>query len=165
MSAGAQVIATVTPAEEAADRTQALDWGRVARDLDARGSAMLERLILPDECQALAALYPVDALFRSRVVMARHGFGRGEYKYFSYPLPEIVAVLRTTLYPHLAPIANRWNEAMGIDVRYPKSTRTSSRGATKPGKPSRPRSCCSMERMTITACIRMCTASTYSPYR
>jgi hypothetical protein len=98
---------------------------------------MLERLIRPDECQALAALYPVDALFRSRVVMARHGFGRGEYKYFSYPLPEIVAALRTTLYPHLAPIANRWNEAMGIDVRYPEEhadfiARCHEAGQTKP---------------------------------
>lgn len=73
----------------------------------------------PEECAALAALYGTDGIFRSRVVMARHGFGRGEYQYFSYPLPEPVADLRAWLYPRLVPIANRWNEAMSIDVRYP----------------------------------------------
>jgi uncharacterized protein len=101
-------------------RIRALDWGRVGQELDARGNAMLEGLLSPKECQALAALYSLDARFRTRVVMARHGFGRGEYKYFSYPLPDIIAGLRTGLYCHLAPIANRWNAAMGIDVRYPK---------------------------------------------
>ncbi|RYZ32649.1 MAG: proline hydroxylase, partial [Myxococcaceae bacterium] len=72
-----------------------------------------------EECEALALLYDVEDAFRSRVVMARHGFGRGEYQYFEYPLPEVVSELRTALYPWLAPIANRWNTAMGIDVRYP----------------------------------------------
>lgn len=97
----------------------AVDWERVSRDLDARGNAVLEQLIPPDECRALAALYPDDRMFRSRVVMGRHGFGRGEYKYFDYPLPEPIAALRTALYPHLVATANRWNEAMGIAVRYP----------------------------------------------
>jgi hypothetical protein len=96
-----------------------LDWARVSEDLDARGSAVLGGLISPEECRGLAALYPEDSIFRSRVVMSRHGFGRGEYKYFSYPLPEIIQNLRTELYPRLAPIANRWNESMGIDVDYP----------------------------------------------
>jgi hypothetical protein len=95
------------------------DWDGVARELDARGAAIIEHLLTPAECTALAALYPDDRLFRSRIVMGRHGFGRGEYKYFSYPLPEIIAELRTALYPKLAPIANRWNAAMGIDVEYP----------------------------------------------
>ena len=111
--------ATLDSGAEIAERSQALDWDRVAQDLDARGSAVLAGLLLPEECRALADLYPVDFLFRSRIVMARHGFGRGEYKYFGYPLPEVMAALRTALYPQLAPIANRWNEAMGIDVRYP----------------------------------------------
>ena len=99
--------------------TPAVDWNGVSRDLDASGSAVMERLLAPEDCAALAALYPEDGRFRSRIVMGRHGFGRGEYKYFSYPLPEIIAELRTALYPSLAPVANRWNAAMGIDVRYP----------------------------------------------
>ncbi|MGH8580674.1 MAG: 2OG-Fe(II) oxygenase [Gammaproteobacteria bacterium] len=81
---------------------------------------MIEGLITREECDALAELYPVDEIFRSRVVMGRHGFGCGEYKYFSYPLPDIIAALRAAIYPRLAPIANRWNAAMGIDVRYPE---------------------------------------------
>ena len=96
-----------------------LDWARVTEDLDARGSAVLEQLLSPVECQTLAASYPEDSIFRSRIVMGRHGFGQGEYKYFSYPLPEIIESLRTQLYPRLAPLANRWNAAMKIDVGYP----------------------------------------------
>lgn len=119
MSARADAVAMLDSGEQIAERSQALNWGLVARDLDARGSAVLERLLLPEECRALADLYPVDSMFRSRIVMGRHGFGRGEYKYFSYPLPEGIAALRTELYPQLAPLANRWNEAMGIEVRYP----------------------------------------------
>ncbi|WP_141621830.1 2OG-Fe(II) oxygenase [Myxococcus sp. AB036A] len=103
------------------ERVADVDWARVSEELDARGCATLERLVTPAECDALAALYPEDAVFRSRVVMARHGFGRGEYKYFEYPLPDVVAGLREALYPRLAPIANRWNTAMGLEVRYPES--------------------------------------------
>jgi uncharacterized protein len=130
-------INAAPPAVKHAGRIRAFDWGRVAQDLDARGSAMLEHLLSPDECRALAALYQLDAMFRSRVVMARHGFGRGEYQYFNYPLPDVIAGLRTALYPHLAPIANRWNEAMGIDVRYPREhsefiTRCHQAGQSKP---------------------------------
>jgi hypothetical protein len=100
-------------------RLSAYDWAGVAKDLDARGYAMLEALLSPPECTALATLYTDDERFRSRVVMARHGFGRGEYRYFSYPLPELVGGLRTAVYPLLAPIANRWNTSMGMNVRYP----------------------------------------------
>jgi uncharacterized protein len=110
----------ITPARNIASRVKSLDWERVSKDLDAWGCAMIEGLITPEECDALAGLYPEDSIFRSRVVMERHGFGRGEYKYFSYPLPDIIAGLRTAIYPRLAPIANRWNAAMGIDVRYPE---------------------------------------------
>jgi hypothetical protein len=106
--------------KDIAGRIKALDWESVLHDLDAQGNAMIERLLSPDECQAIAGLYPQDNLFRSRIVMGRHGFGRGEYKYFSYPLPELIAGLRTAAYPHLVPIANRWNTAMGSDVRYPE---------------------------------------------
>ncbi|WP_426754412.1 2OG-Fe(II) oxygenase [Myxococcus sp. Y35] len=102
------------------ERVADADWARVSEALDARGCATVERLLMPAECEALAALYAEDAVFRSRVVMARHGFGRGEYKYFEYPLPEVIAELRAALYPRLAPIANRWNTAMGIEVQYPE---------------------------------------------
>jgi hypothetical protein len=101
------------------ERVNACDWTTVARDLDAHGCATLPALLTSDETAAIAALYDDDRKFRSRVVMARHGFGRGEYKYFTYPLPEAIAALRSSLYSMLAPIANRWNEAMGIDVRFP----------------------------------------------
>jgi hypothetical protein len=101
-------------------RVDAFDWQRIAQDLDDRGNAVIERILAQDACQAIAGLYPDDDLFRSRVVMGRHGFGQGEYKYFSYPLPDIVAELRTAIYPNLAPVANRWNVTMGIDVRYPE---------------------------------------------
>jgi uncharacterized protein len=102
-----------------AERVAALDWTGIAAALDAHGCATTGALLMPAECAALARAYSSDRLFRSRVVMARHGFGRGEYKYFAYPLPEPIAALRTAFYPALAVIANRWNEAMGIAVRYP----------------------------------------------
>jgi len=101
-------------------RIQSVDRDRLARDLDGNGAAVLEHLLSPQGCRALAELYSNDEFFRSRVVMARHGFGRGEYKYFADPLPEPIASLRTALYPNLAPIANRWNDAMAIDIQYPE---------------------------------------------
>jgi uncharacterized protein len=97
------------------------NWLELERELDTQGNAVLHQLISLEECGQLAALYDQEGGFRSRVVMARHGFGRGEYKYFDYPLPPLIAELRTNLYQQLAPIANRWNEAMGIEVRYPRS--------------------------------------------
>jgi uncharacterized protein len=104
-----------------ASRVAALDWEAAERDLDAQGCAVLKGLLHPDECRWFAALYADDAHFRSRIVMSRHGFGRGEYKYFSYPLPDLIAELRPKLYEHLSGIANRWNEAMGIGISYPKN--------------------------------------------
>jgi len=101
-----------------AERVYAVDWAQVTTDLDSQGSAVIERLLLPAECHALVRLYSKD-VFRSRVVMTQHGYGRGEYKYFSYPLPPLIGGLRQTIYPRLVPIANRWNEAMAVDVRYP----------------------------------------------
>ena len=100
-------------------RVEAVDWASASTHLDGYGWAMLRQLLTADECETIAGLYEDDRRFRSHVVMARHGFGRGEYKYFTYPLPGIVADLRRTIYPHLAPIANRWNESMRIHVRYP----------------------------------------------
>ena len=103
-----------------AERVAALDWRRIGAELDAQGCAIVTQMLAARECIALAQSYAADELFRSRVVMARHGFGRGEYKYFAYPLPDAVARLRTALYPQLARIANRWNEAMGIETRFPQ---------------------------------------------
>jgi len=102
-----------------AERVATFDWQRIAADLDAHGCAVADAVLAPAKCKVLAASYAEEGLFRSRIVMARHGFGRGEYKYFASPLPAVVASLRSALYPPLASIANRWNEALGIDVRYP----------------------------------------------
>jgi hypothetical protein len=101
-------------------RVAAVDLASVSTHLDGYGWAMLRKLLTADECETIAGLYEDDRRFRSHVVMARHGFGRGEYKYFAYPLPETVASLRMALYPRLAPIANRWNESMRMDVRFPE---------------------------------------------
>jgi hypothetical protein len=100
-------------------RVEGLSWAAVERDLDSFGCATIPRLLSGEECDALVALYGCENLYRSRVVMASHGFGRGEYKYFRYPLPDLVGELRASIYPHLVPIGNRWNETMGIAVRYP----------------------------------------------
>ncbi len=99
--------------------TASFDWDGAGRDLDTAGNAVLERVLSPEECRELASLYGREDLFRSRIVMSRHGFGRGEYQYFRYPLPDLVGGLRTALYPRLAPIANRWNEALGVEARFP----------------------------------------------
>src|SRR3954467_6114654 len=107
------------PSSDVPARVDAIDWARAESDLDAQGCAVLKALLSPDECRALAALYPDDAHFRSRIVMGRHGFGRGEYKYFSYPLPDLIAGLRPALYARLVATANRWNQTMGIDIQYP----------------------------------------------
>jgi hypothetical protein len=100
-------------------RIAALDWRGIAARLDADGYAVTDSVLSFDECTALAALYDDDERFRRRVVMAQHGFGRGEYKYFAYPLPDVIAELRTALYSPLAGIANRWSESLGATVRYP----------------------------------------------
>lgn len=100
-------------------RINGLDWRRVSVDLDTQGSAVIQGLLTPEACSVLTGLYDEDGIFRSRVVMGRHGFGRGEYKYFSYPLPDVIQGLRTAIYPYLVPVANRWNQAMGIEAGYP----------------------------------------------
>ena len=107
------------PPSDIGARIAGLDWTRLAEELDTHGCAVTGPVLAPEACAALATTYDSDDLFRSRIIMARHGFGRGEYKYFAYPLPEIVAAMRTALYPPLATTANHWNEAMGIATRYP----------------------------------------------
>lgn len=114
-SKGAAVISSAG----AIKRIEALDWQEISKNLDDQGSAVLYGVLSSDECKALAALYTNDSIFRSRVVMGRHGFGRGEYKYFNYPLPILVEDVRAALYSRLVLVANKWNESMSIDVRYP----------------------------------------------
>jgi uncharacterized protein len=121
MKSAAKNIIHPAPPSDIAARVEPIDWMQAGHELDAQGCAMLKGLLLPEECRAFAALYPDDSRFRSRVVMGRHGFGRGEYKYFAYPLPDLIAQLRPALYAKLRGVANRWNEAMGIDIRYPQS--------------------------------------------
>jgi uncharacterized protein len=100
-------------------RVDCVDWMKVHTDLDAQGWAIVRKLLTYTEADSIAGLYHQEQGFRSQVTMSRHGFGRGEYKYFSYPLPRLIHALRTAAYPHLAPIANQWHERMSKDVRFP----------------------------------------------
>ena len=109
----------LAPADPVAGRVDGFDWPGIAAALDDVGSAIIDNLLTPDECAAIAGLYAHEDHFRSHVRMARHGFGRGEYRYFKYPLPALVDGLRTALYARLSPIANAWHERLGIDTRYP----------------------------------------------
>jgi hypothetical protein len=102
----------------AAERLDALDWGAITDELHARGHAIVSGALSVRDCAEVRALYEQE-FFRSRVVMARHGFGQGEYQYFAYPLPPLIGALREVLYPRLAPVANAWAEALGAAARYP----------------------------------------------
>jgi len=101
-------------------RLAALDWAAIESELDAYGAARAGGLLDAEECRGVAELYDSEQGFRSRVIMARHGFGKGEYRYFSYPLRPIIQTLRTALYPRLVAVANRWNALMGFEPRYPE---------------------------------------------
>jgi hypothetical protein len=123
--------------DDVADRVGALDWGNIGTQLGQFGCATTGALLSAEECATISSRYDDEAIYRSRVIMARHGFGRGEYKYFAYPLPDIVASLRASLYPSLAEIANRWNEQLGVDQRFPAEhavylKRCHAGGQTKP---------------------------------
>lgn len=113
-------VASEASAARAADvRVSQYDWSRLSEEMSGNGCAVVEKLLLPKECRQIAAMYPEEEHFRSHVHMARHGFGKGEYRYFKYPLPELLGGLRTALYPHLANVANEWNRRLGIEQRYP----------------------------------------------
>jgi hypothetical protein len=119
------------------ERVRALEWPRLTQALDADGFALIDPLLDARECEALAALYADSARFRSRVIMARHGYGQGEYQYFDHPLPDAIVGLREALYAPLAPVANRWMSALGRDTRYPADhaayvARCHARGQTRP---------------------------------
>ncbi|MGD9679876.1 MAG: 2OG-Fe(II) oxygenase [Candidatus Obscuribacterales bacterium] len=110
---------TTTPASAVTSRLKELDWQLVCDELDRQGFAVIERLLQAEQARSLMALYDRDELFRKRIIMGNHGYGRGEYKYFNYPLPDLVSELRTMVYPQLVELGNRWNETMKIPVRYP----------------------------------------------
>lgn len=116
----ARVVRTSSMAGDAGLRVSRYDWTVLSEDLSRHGCAVMEKLLSPEDCQEIAQLYPDEGRFRSHIQMARHGFGKGEYRYFKYPLPPLIGGLRTALYRHLANIANGWNERMGIDRRYPE---------------------------------------------
>jgi uncharacterized protein len=115
----AQVFERVMPPSTLAERIGALNWLRIENELDERGYGTTGPLLTPEECAELVDGYDSEGGFRSKVIMARHGFGQGEYKYYDYPLPGSIAALRDDLYPHLAPVANRWHEAMKLEERFP----------------------------------------------
>ncbi|WP_426229146.1 2OG-Fe(II) oxygenase [Pararhizobium sp. DWP3-4] len=109
----------VSAALSAGARVAQYDWTRLGEELNGFGCAVIDRLLSPEECRELAGLYSAEQHFRSHIHMARHGFGKGEYRYFKYPLPDLIGDLRTALYPRLSDVANGWNERMGMDDRYP----------------------------------------------
>lgn len=119
MNAKTRDTPAAATAETMATRVGAHDWQALAADLDDHGCAVLDTLLSPGECRAIAGLYDAEEHFRSHIHMARHGFGRGEYRYFTYPLPGLLAELRTALYARLAPVANDWNARLGLAARYP----------------------------------------------
>ena len=119
MKAQSSAISSTSAAVSAEARVAAYDWQAVAGELGNYGCAVLPKLLSPEECRTIAALYSDESHFRSHIHMARHGFGKGEYRYFKYPLPDLLAGLRKALYPRLATVANEWNGRMGIDERYP----------------------------------------------
>jgi hypothetical protein len=117
MTTATEISDVLPKAARAVARIGALDWQEIVKNLDEQGNAVLAGVLTPQECKALTSLYANEDFFRSRVVMERHGFGRGEYKYLSCPLPDIIEGMRTELYSKLAPLANKWSELMKIDVR------------------------------------------------
>lgn len=119
MNAKVATLSPVSAGNSAEARVAAYDWQALASELDGFGCAVLPKLLTPEECREVAALYPDESHFRSHIIMARHGFGKGEYRYFKYPLPDLLGGLRSALYPRLAGVANAWNLRMGIDERYP----------------------------------------------
>ena len=130
------ITSTTLEAPDSAWSGNQFDWTRLEPELDANGSAVVERCLDASQCRDVAAQYD-SGVFRSRVIMERHGFGRGEYRYFAYPLPSMVAALRVAFYERLVPIANRWNELLGIDSRFPKThadflSRCRAAGQSKP---------------------------------
>lgn len=155
----------IIPVRNFSHRIKVFDWERVSNDLDAQGCAIIENLVSSEECGALVRLYAVEDNFRSRVVMGHHGFGRGEYKYFRYPLPGIISGLRTSIYPRLVPVANRWNEAWELTPAIQRNILILSSDVMLRASSARRLYCCNIHPATITACIKTYTASMSSRFR
>lgn len=119
MDAPREAVFLEAAAKSAATRVARYDWPNLTRELDSFGCVVMQRILSPEECREISGLYADESHFRSHVHMARHGFGKGEYRYFKYPLPQMLDGLRTALYPRLAEVANEWNRRMGMDLRYP----------------------------------------------
>jgi len=119
MNARSAIVPAASAVQSAGARVAKYDWQKLSEELGSYGCAVIEKLLSPEECVQISSLYPEEGHFRSHIHMARHGFGKGEYRYFKYPLPVLLGGLRTALYPRLASVANDWNGRMGIDQRYP----------------------------------------------
>jgi uncharacterized protein len=119
MNARSVIVPAASAVQSAGARVAKYDWQKLSEELGSYGCAVIEKLLSPEECVQISSLYPEQGHFRSHIHMARHGFGKGEYRYFKYPLPVLLGGLRTALYPRLASVANDWNGRMGIDQRYP----------------------------------------------
>ena len=158
MTSAAAALSRSREATPAQTRVPAFDWQAVTSDLDAGGCAILPKLLSPEECASIAALYADERPFRSHVIMARHGFGKGEYRYFRYPLPVLIDDLRTALYARLAPVANEWNARMWLAERYPADHASFLRECHDAGQTPPRRCCCNTAGATTIACIRICMA-------
>ncbi len=119
MNARSVIVPAASAVQSAGARVAKYDWQKLSEELGSYGCAVIEKLLSPEECVQISSLYPEEGHFRSHIHMARHGFGKGEYRYFKHPLPVLLGGLRTALYPRLASVANDWNGRMGIDQRYP----------------------------------------------
>jgi len=146
-------------------RVENYDWDAIGSDLNAFGSAVLKTLLIANECDRVASLYANDEHFRSHVNMARHGFGRGEYKYFKYPLPIVITQLRTALYSPIVTFANAWNERMDVGVRYPKTHADYLKLCHDAGQDVPRRCCYDTHPGTSIACTRICMATLCSHFR
>ena len=165
MSPRSSTISPASAAESAEDRVAVYNWQELAGELSDYGCAVLLNLLSADECRGIVGLYSDESHFRSHVHMARHGFGKGEYRYFKYPLPQVIGGLRTALYLHLATIANEWNGRMAIPERYPATHASFLKRFTTRARGAQRRCCCSMFRVTSIACTRTSTAISHSQSR
>jgi hypothetical protein len=159
------IISPTSAVESAEARIARYDWKTLSDELGSFGCAVMEKPLSPEECRLIAGLYPEEGHFRSHIHMARHGFGKGEYRYFRYPLPDLLGGLRTALYPRLACVANDWISRMGITSATRPNTPPSSSSATIKAKRARRPCCCNTSPATSTAFTRISTATSHSRSR